>query len=152
MGQQSAGILLYRRDGAGVDVLLVLPGGPWWRNRGEGAWQIPKGAIEPGEAPIEAARRETEEELGIAVTGTPVPLARVRQAGGKMVQGFALEQDVDPAAIVSNRFDMEWPRGSGRTRSYPEIEEGRWFPLDQARTMMLESQQPLLDALETMLG
>src|SRR5690348_752437 len=99
MKQRSAGVVLYRRDGAGVSVLLVRPGGPFWRNKTEGAWQIPKGLIEPGEDPAAAARREAEEELGIALDGELQPLGEIRQAGGKWVSAFALEHDFDCAAI-----------------------------------------------------
>lgn len=151
MARRSAGVLLHRGAPGAVEVLLVHPGGPFWRNRDAGAWQIPKGGIEEGEAPLDAARRETEEELGVALAGTPRPLATIRQAGGKTVEAFALEQDLDPAAIRSNGFEIEWPPGSGRRQTYPEVDAACWFPLDAAREAMLESQRPLLDALDTLL-
>ncbi|MBW8784671.1 MAG: NUDIX domain-containing protein [Novosphingobium sp.] len=147
MAQRSAGVLLYRRTGRAPEVLLVRPGGPFWRNKDVGAWQIPKGCIEPGETPEQAARREVEEELGVALTGELEPLATIRQAGGKIVEAFALEYDLDPAAIRSNLFSLEWPRGSGRMAMFPEVEEARWFTLDQAEAAILKSQLPLLASL-----
>ncbi|MBA16580.1 MAG: NUDIX hydrolase [Sphingomonas sp.] len=147
----SAGILFYRRAARGIEVLLVLPGGPWWRNRDQGAWQIPKGAVEPGEDAQASAFREVMEELGVTVTGKPVPLATVRQSGGKRVQAFAIEQDIDPDTIASNDFTLEWPPASGATARFPEVARARWFPLASARPMMLASQRPLLDALVRLL-
>lgn len=144
----SAGILLFRhRDGA-AEVLLVKPGGPFWRNRDAGAWMIPKGAVEPGETPAEAALREFEEETGARVTAEPFPLARVRQSGGKWVEAFVAEGDLDCAAIRSNEFKVEWPPKSGRLQAFPEVAAARWMRLDEARALMLPSQLPLLDALE----
>jgi predicted NUDIX family NTP pyrophosphohydrolase len=149
---RSAGILLYRRAGGGLEVLLIRPGGPFWRGRDQGAWMIPKGGIEADEAPLDAALREFEEELGTRPAGTPVPLATIRQTGGKWVEAFALEGEFDAAAMVSNRFALEYPPKSGRFQDFPEVEEARWFGLAEARAMILESQSPLLDALEAMLG
>lgn len=141
-------MILFRRSGAAPEVLLVRPGGPYWRRRDIGAWQIPKGAVEKGEALIDAAFREAEEELGTRPSGTPYPLGRVRQQGGKIVEAYAIESPFDPAGLTSMRFEMEWPPRSGRTESFPEVEEARWFTLADARTHMLPSQQPLLDRLE----
>lgn len=152
MTPRSAGVLLYRRIAGVVEVLLVHPGGPYWRNKDAGAWQIPKGAVEPGEDDAAAARREVEEELGVILAGDLVPLAEIRQAGGKLVQGFAIEQDIDSEAIVSMTFELEWPPRSGRIRTFPEVDRARWFGMDEARAMMLASQQPLLDALDQMLA
>jgi predicted NUDIX family NTP pyrophosphohydrolase len=112
---------------------------------------IPKGAVEPGEAPVEAALREFEEELGSALSAVPFPLCHVRQAGGKWVEAFAVEGDLDPASINSAEFEMEWPPRSGRKRSFPEAEEARWMSVDEAREWMLPSQLPMLDALEAKL-
>ena len=150
--QHSAGVLLYRRTGSALEVLLVHPGGPFWRNKNAGAWQLPKGGIEPGESAAEAARREAEEELGIALTGEPQPLCSLRQAGGKLVEVFALEQDLDPAAIAGNEFEIEWPPRSGRTRRFPEVDQARWFALAAARRMVLQSQTPMLDAIAERMG
>ena len=148
MAPLSAGVLLYRdRDGA-IEVLLIKPGGPFWRNKDEGAWMIPKGAVEPGEMPAEAALREFEEETGTRLTVVPFPLRRIRQAGGKHVEAFAAEGDLDATAVTSNEFEVEWPPRSGQRQRYPEVIEARWMTLPQARAMMLPSQLPLLDALE----
>ncbi|HKC02984.1 MAG TPA: NUDIX domain-containing protein [Sphingomicrobium sp.] len=147
----SAGVLLFRdRDGA-TEVLLIRPGGPYWTNRDTGAWMIPKGGVEPGEAPAEAALREFEEETGTRLTVVPFPLSRVRQAGGKWVEAFAAEGDFDCASLNSNLFEVEWPPRSGRRQSFPEVVEARWMTLAEARAMMLPSQFPFIDALEAKL-
>jgi predicted NUDIX family NTP pyrophosphohydrolase len=147
----SAGILLFRWQESEIEVLLVKPGGPFWRNKDAGAWMIPKGMVEAGEVPAEAALREFAEETGTKLTDIPFPLATVRQAGGKLVQGFAIEGDLDPAEIRSNHFELEWPPRSGKLERFPEVAEGRWMSLAEARTLMLPSQLPLLDALEAKL-
>jgi len=144
----SAGLLLYRRDVDGLSVLLVHPGGPFWRNRDAGAWQIPKGRIEEGEEPADAAAREFAEETGIAVTGPLVPLGSFRQVGGKLVHLFVSEGDLDPDAIRSNLFEVEWPPRSGTMQSFPEVDQARWFDLASARAMMLTSQTVALDRLD----
>ena len=144
--QHSAGILLFRNSPE-LQILLIRPGGPFWRNKHQGAWMIPKGAVEAGESPAEAALREFEEETGTRLTATPFPLAKVRQASGKWVEAFALEGDLDAAAIRSNDFEMEWPPRSGRLERFPEAVEARWMTLAEARELMLPSQLPLLDAL-----
>ena len=144
----SAGIILFRQREGSLEVLLIKPGGPFWRNRHAGAWMIPKGMVEPGEAAAEAALREFEEETGTRLTSVPFPLATVRQAGGKLVEAFALEGDLDPAAIRSIEFEVEWPPRSGQRQRFPEAEEARWMRLAEARELMLPSQLPLLDALE----
>jgi predicted NUDIX family NTP pyrophosphohydrolase len=144
----SAGVLLFRERGGRTEVLLIKPGGPFWRNKDAGAWMIPKGAIETGETPAEAALREFEEETGTRLTAVPFPLAKIRQAGGKYVEAFALEGDLDAETITSNEFEMEWPPRSGLRERFPECEQARWMTLAEARTSMLPSQLPLLDALE----
>jgi predicted NUDIX family NTP pyrophosphohydrolase len=149
---RSAGILLFRLRPTAPEILLIRPGGPFWKNRQTGAWMIPKGLIEPGEAPAEAALREFEEELGTPLTAMPFFLCSVRQAAGKLVEVFAVEGDFDPTTLSSNMFALEYPRGSGRTRSFPEVEEARWFSLEEARGTMLPSQLPILDALEAKLA
>ena len=148
----SAGVLLFRHRDGEVEVLLIKPGGPFWRHKDAGAWMIPKGNVESGEAPAEAALREFEEETGTKLSSVPFPLASVRQAGGKIVEAFALEGDLDAAAIRSIDFELEWPPRSGRRRRYPEAEEARWMTLAEARALMLPSQLPLLDALERKLA
>ena len=144
----SAGILLFRQLEGRLQVLLIKPGGPFWRGKDAGAWMIPKGAVEPGEAPAEAALREFAEETGTVLSAVPFPLATVRQAGGKIVQAFAVEGDLDPANIRSNEFELEWPPRSGRIERFPEVAEARWMTLEEGRAMMLRSQIPLLDALD----
>lgn len=144
----SAGVLLFRACDGATEVLLIRPGGPYWTNRDVGAWMIPKGGVEPGEAPAEAALREFEEETGMRLTVVPFPLARVRQAGGKWVEAFAAEGDFDCSTLNSIAFEVEWPPRSGRRQSFPEVAEARWMTIAEARTMMLPSQLPLLDALE----
>ena len=148
----SAGILLFRRRRGATEVLLIRPGGPFWRNKDVGAWMIPKGAVEPGETPAEAALREFEEETGTRLTSVPFPLKRIRQSGGKIVEAFALEGDLDSAAVTSNEFELEWPPRSGKLERFPECEEARWMTIPEARAMMLPSQLPLLDALEEKLA
>ena len=151
MPQVSAGILMWRRRGERIEVLLAHFGGPMWSNRDEGAWAIPKGLIDPGESPETAARREFEEELGVKPDGDLLPLGRIRQKGGKWVEAFALEGDLDPERIVSNAFTLEWPPRSGRFRSFPEVDRAAWFTLDEARAKILPSQSPILDRFETKL-
>src|SRR3954453_6710287 len=143
----SAGVLLFRQRGE-IEVLLIRPGGPYWRNKDTGVWMIPKGMVEPGETPAEAALREFAEETGTLMTAVPFPLATVRQAGGKTVQAFAVEGDLDAAAVRSNEFEVEWPPRSGRRQRFPEVAEARWMSFAEARALMLPSQLPLLDALE----
>ena len=148
----SAGILLFRRVGGETSVLLIKPGGPFWRNKDAGAWMIPKGMIEPGETAAEAALREFREETGVEIDRVPFPLATVRQAGGKLVEAFAVEGDCDAEAVRSNEFKVEWPPRSGNFQSYPEVAEARWMTIAEAREMMLPSQLPLLDALDKRLN
>jgi predicted NUDIX family NTP pyrophosphohydrolase len=151
MPARSAGILLYRRDSDALRVLLVHPGGPFWRGRDEGAWMIPKGLIEPDETPLAAALREFEEELGARPEGEPVELCTVRQSGGKWVTAFALEGDFACSALKSNEFTLEYPPKSGSFRAFPEVDEARWFSLPEARAKILKSQAPILGALEAAL-
>ena len=147
----SAGILLYRSRGA-LEVFLVHPGGPFWAKKDLGSWSIPKGEVEEGEDASVAAAREFSEETGFAIEGELRPLTPVRQKGGKTVLAFAVTGDCDPAALRSNVFSLEWPPRSGRQQEFPEIDRGAWFALDEARRRILESQVPLLDALEHLLS
>lgn len=151
MPEHSAGILLYRQTGCGLEVLLVHPGGPYWKRRDAGAWQIPKGKIDAGETLLAAALREFEEETGTAPLGEARPLSRIRQAAGKWVDAFAIEGDFDAAALSSATFEMEWPPRSGKMQSFPEVDSARWFSVREARDKMLVSQKPLLDDLERLL-
>lgn len=145
----SAGILLWRRGADGVvEVLLGHFGGPLWARKDAGAWAIPKGLVEDGETPEQAARREFAEELGFQAEGELLPLGRIRQKGGKYVEAFALEGDLDAEAITSNSFTLEWPPRSGRMQSYPEIDRAAWFTLGEAREKILPSQAPILDLFE----
>ena len=148
----SAGILLYRRGGAELEVLLIHPGGPFWRGKDEGAWMMPKGLVEAGEEPLACALREFEEELGTRPQGMPRPLCRIRQKGGKWVEAFALEGDLDTGRIVSNNFRLEYPPRSGKFQEFPEVDEAAWYGLAEARAKILPSQAPILDALEAKLG
>lgn len=148
MALLSAGILLWRQREGKREVLLTHFGGPQWQNRDEGAWGIPKGAPEPGETLEVCARREFGEELGVRPEGALVPLGRIRQKGGKWVEPFALEGELDPDRIVSNLFTVEWPPHSGRIGSYPEVDRAAWFTPAEARSRILPSQLPILDAFE----
>lgn len=151
MPKQSAGLLLYRESGGVLEVLLVHPGGPFWARKDAGAWSIPKGEFDEGEAPLEAARREFTEETGGMVDGEFVALQPVRQRSGKVVHAFALRGDFDPAALRSNTFSMNWPRGSGRVAEFPEVDRAAWFVLDEAKKRILDGQAPLLDQLQDLL-
>lgn len=144
---RSAGILLHRTTGPGRQVLLVHPGGPLWRNRNVGAWQLPKGLVEAGEDDQAAARREVAEELGVRVNGPLAPLGEIRQAGGKTVVAFAAEQDLDVTTVCSNTIVIDWPPRSGRKLTIPEVDEARWFGIGDARHHILPSQAPLIDRL-----
>lgn len=139
---------MFRERGGETQVLLVKPGGPFWRNKDVGAWMIPKGAVEAGETPAQAALREFQEETGTRLTAVPFPLAKVRQSGGKWVEAFAVGGDLDASAVTSNEFEVEWPPRSGRYERFPEVVQAKWMTFAQARAMMLPSQLPLLDALE----
>jgi predicted NUDIX family NTP pyrophosphohydrolase len=147
MTVHSYGILLYRRTGNGLQVLLVHPGGPFWTGRDAGAWSIPKGLPEGEEAPLATARREFGEETGFAVDGDFVPLGELRQRSGKVIHAWALEHDLDTTRIRSNTFTVEWPRHSGRRQEYPEIDDGRWFSIHEARHRIVPGQAGFLDRL-----
>jgi len=148
MTTTSAGILMYRHGDSGLVVLLVHPGGPFWRNRDIGAWSIPKGELQDGEEPETTARREFAEELGAEATGPLVPLGQIRQRGGKTVLGYALQGEFDVSALRSNDIAIEWPPRSGRTEYFPEIDRAAWFSLPLARQKILAGQLPFLDRLE----
>jgi predicted NUDIX family NTP pyrophosphohydrolase len=148
--KKSAGILMYRRTENDVLVLLVHPGGPFWRKRDEGAWSIPKGEY-PEDEPAEiAARREFAEEMGRVPEGRLQPLGELRQKGGKHVTAFALEGEFDTSALRSNLFEIEWPPGSGRLQSFPEVDRAEWFALSDARRKIIGSQLPFLADLEAL--
>jgi predicted NUDIX family NTP pyrophosphohydrolase len=148
--RQSAGIVLHRvRDGS-MQVFLVHPGGPLWKNKDAGAWSIPKGEFAQGEDALAVARREFEEETGIAIDGHFVALAPIRQRGGKVVHAWAVEGDVALAGLTSNTFTIEWPPRSGRMQSFPEVDRYAWFPLAEARSRINEAQRALLDELASL--
>ena len=147
MPREAAGILMFRRGGDGLEVLLVHPGGPYWRSKDVGAWTIPKGKLEDGEAPIDAARREFEEETGFELEGELVSLGSIRQRSGKLVRAWAVEGDADPANLSSLTFEMEWPPRSGRMQTFPEVDEAAFFSLAEAARRILPAQRPLLDRL-----
>jgi predicted NUDIX family NTP pyrophosphohydrolase len=144
---RSAGVILYRRRHDRVEVLLVHPGGPFWAKKDAGAWSIPKGEFDETEGPETAARREFEEETGVALTTELTALAPVAQSRGKTVHAFAAEADLDPAEVASNTFTLEWPPRSGRMQTFPEIDRAAWFTLDEARTKIVAGQRPILDEL-----
>jgi predicted NUDIX family NTP pyrophosphohydrolase len=146
--KESAGILLYRRVDGELLVLLVHPGGPFWRRKDLGAWSIPKGERVAAEDLETVARREFAEELGVSLEGTLQPLGRIRQLGGKWVEAFALEGDLDVEGVQSNMFETEWPPHSGQRRSFPEVDRAAWLPLPAARQKILAGKLPLLDLLE----
>jgi len=148
MAAESVGILLYKRREGRISVLLVHPGGPFWRRKDLAAWSIPKGERVAGENPETTARREFAEELGSAPAGPLTSLGKVRQSGGKQVEAFAMEGDFDVDRLSSNSFQMEWPPRSGRLQSFPEVDQAAWFTLPVARQKIHRGQQPLLDRLE----
>lgn len=145
MPLHSAGLLLYRARRS-TEVFLIHPGGPFWRNRDEAAWSVPKGLTEPGEDSLAAARREFREETGFDCHGTGHPLGNFRQPGGKQLTVWAVKGDLDPELISSNCFSMVWPPGSGRTRRFPEADRGAWFGRTDAMRKISRGQKPVLEA------
>ena len=153
MRKRSAGILMYRGSPPRVELLLVHPGGPFWAKKDRGAWSIPKGEYGEGEEPLAVARREFEEELGSAPPQNGfIPLGELVQPSRKIITAFALEGDFDPATLKSYRFELEWPRGSGRMQSFPEIDRAAWFALAETREKIQAGQAPFIDRLIERLG
>ena len=142
---------MYRRRPGGIEVLLAHPGGPFWSRKDNGAWMIPKGEIGPGEDPLEAAKREFQEEMGSPATGDFVPLLPIKQKSGKVVQAWAVEGEFDPGGLRSNTFQAEWPPRSGNMKEYPEVDRADWFPLPAALVKILPAQEPLVRELIAML-
>jgi predicted NUDIX family NTP pyrophosphohydrolase len=150
MGKKSAGLLLYRQASpeSGIEVLLVHPGGPFWRNKDEGAWTIPKGEFGDEEEPLSAARREFNEELGApAPDGDYLELKPIKQKGGKTVHAWAVQSDFDQEKLASNTFKREWPPRSGRMQEFPEVDRAEWFAPELAKRKILAAQLPLIDQL-----
>jgi len=152
MPRVSAGLLMFRRKGDAPQVLLAHPGGPLWAKKDLGAWTIPKGEGAPDEDLLATARREFEEETGFRPQAPFHPLGSVKQKSGKVVHAWAFEGDVDPAALHSNTFSMEWPPRSGQRQDFPEVDRAEFFDLDEARRRVNPAQVPLLDALEGLLA
>jgi len=150
--KQSAGILLYRRQGSILQVFLVHPGGPFWKNRDAGSWTIPKGEFKNDEPALDAAVREFREETGVTLKGHFQALSPIRQKGGKRVYAWAIAGDLDPAKLVSNTFELEWPRKSGKSSTFPEVDRGAWFSLADARLQINPAQIPFLEELEETVG
>ena len=149
MPKLSAGLLLYRLRGAGPQVLLVHPGGPFWKNKDDGAWTIPKGEpADDAEDLLQVARREFAEELGVAPEGQFVALQPVKQKAGKTVYAWCVEGDFDPSSVRSNTFEIEWPPKSGRRATFPEVDRAEWFDFPAARLKINPAQIALLTELE----
>jgi len=148
MSKKSAGIVLYRIKNRMLEVLLVHPGGPFWAKKDEHAWSIPKGEFDEGEDPLEAAKREVQEETGMKVEGKFIELTPVKQKSGKMVLAWAIKGDFDPATIRSNEFEMEWPPRSGKKKKFPEVDKAEWFAIEEAEQKIVGGQIPLLKELE----
>jgi predicted NUDIX family NTP pyrophosphohydrolase len=152
VAKASAGVLAYRRKGRGVEFFLVHPGGPFWAKKDHGAWTIPKGEYEANEDAEAAARREFEEETGVALDGAMNKLGAFRQPSGKTVQAWAIERDIDTAAIRSNDFELEWPPKSGKRARFPEVDRAGWFAPAEALVKIINGQRPIVTALCRELG
>jgi predicted NUDIX family NTP pyrophosphohydrolase len=151
--RRSAGILLFRRTGGNLQVLLAHMGGPFWARRDTGAWSLPKGEYDADEEPLAAARREFEEELGLPLPDAELhDLGAVRQSGGKEVTAWAAEADLDPRQVVPGTFQMEWPKGSGRVQTFPEIDRVEWFDVGQAKDKIVTAQRAFLDRLDELIN
>jgi predicted NUDIX family NTP pyrophosphohydrolase len=147
MPKRSAGLLMFRRTKAELEVFLVHPGGPFWAGKDAGAWTIPKGEYGDGEEALAAARREFREETGFDANGEFIELGVIRQNSGKLVSGWAFEGDCDPEKLTSNFCSIEWPPHSHKMIDIPEVDRGAWFTLSAARAVILKTQRPFLEAL-----
>lgn len=145
---RSAGLLMFRRRDAALEVLLAHPGGPFWSRRDEAAWTLPKGEIDEGEDPLAAAQREFNEETGFTPVAPFLPLGELRQKSGKRISAWAFEGDADPAQLRSNLFEMEWPPRSGRRKEFPEVDRVQWYGLETAARKLIAGQVPFLAALQ----
>jgi predicted NUDIX family NTP pyrophosphohydrolase len=147
-GKRSAGLLMYRRTGSAVEVLLVHPGGPFWAKKDEGAWSLPKGIIDPGEDELLAAIREFEEETGFTAEGDFIALTPRRQPSGKIIYAWAIEGDGDPSVMKSNTFTMEWPPRSGEMGEFPEADRVEWFDIESAKSKIIKGQKGFIEEFE----
>ena len=152
MPRTSAGLLPYRRRDGRLEVFLVHPGGPFWAGKDAHAWSVAKGEVEQDEDLLHAAHREFAEETGLTLAGSATPLAPVRQSAGKIVHVWAIETEIDPTAIQSNSFPLEWPPRSGQVRQFPEVDRAAWFDLAEARSKIHKGQVALLDEMKSKLG
>jgi predicted NUDIX family NTP pyrophosphohydrolase len=152
MKKLSAGILLFRRHKSEVEVFLVHPGGPFWAKKDAGVWSLPKGEYAEGEDALAAAKREFQEETGVAVDGEFLPLGELKQPSGKVISAWALEHDLDPALLRSNTFTLEWPPKSGKMQELPEVDTGAWFSLPAAREKLIKGQLEFLTRLAETVG
>ena len=150
--KKSAGILLYRLKNKVLEVFLVHPGGPFWKNKDAGAWSIPKGEFTEGEDALDAAKREIHEETGVAFDGDFIALLPVKQQSGKTVYAWALQSDIDPAQLISNTFEMEWPPRSGKKQLFPEVDKGAWFSVPEALKKINEFQSAFIVELSGLLA
>jgi predicted NUDIX family NTP pyrophosphohydrolase len=152
MPKRSAGLLAYRRVGKGIELFLGHPGGPFWAKKDDGAWSIPKGLCEGDEDPLAAAKREFREETGFVISGEAMPLGTFKQPSGKVIDVWIVEQDLDPDALHSNMFSMEWPPKSGRMTKFPEIDRAAWLRPDEALRKVTRGQRPIIEELLRKLG
>lgn len=148
MAKQSAGLVVYRKRNGVLEVFLVHPGGPFWRNKDVGAWSIPKGEFTEGEEPLDVAKREFQEETGMPIDGSFTPLEPIKQRSGKTVCAWAIEAEVDASQVKSNTFSMEWPPRSGKMKEFPEVDRGEWFDLATAMQKINEAQRGLISQVE----
>jgi predicted NUDIX family NTP pyrophosphohydrolase len=151
MAKRSAGLLMYRILNGKPEVLLVHPGGPFWAKKDQGVWTLPKGEIDSGEAPLDAARREFQEETGFGAQGEFRPLGKIRQKSGKVVEAWAFAGNCNPQLLKSNLCSMEWPPQSGRQINVPEVDRAGWFAIPEAKAKLIEAQWPFLDRLQDLL-
>ena len=151
MPKQAAGILLYRRGRTGLEVLLAHPGGPLWARKDAASWTLPKGQFTDGELPLDAAKREFEEEMGTAPSGDFQPLGTVKQPSGKIIHAWTAESDFDTTTVKSNLFSMQWPPKSGRMGEFPEVDRAGWFSIEEARAKIIKGQAPFLERLLALL-
>ncbi|HEY4371950.1 MAG TPA: NUDIX domain-containing protein [Burkholderiales bacterium] len=152
MNKRSAGLLMYRRKGGMLEVLLAHPGGPFWAKKEVGAWSIPKGEYGDDEAPLDAAKREFREETGFTITPPFIALGELKQKGGKVVAAWAFKGNADPALLKSNTFEMEWPPKSGKMQGFPEVDRVAWFGVEEARRRINAGQCGFIEELVRSLG